>query len=47
MSAERRIALLTRIWPTKDRPSVGTFVRERATGVPGLQKYYMTRELQL
>ena len=35
MSADRPVALLTRIWPTRDRPSVGTFVRERATGVPG------------
>jgi len=37
MSPDRPIALLTRIWPTRDRPSVGTFVRERATGVPGLR----------
>ena len=35
MSAVRPVALLTRIWPTLDRPSVGTFVRERATGVSG------------
>ena len=32
MSAVRPVALLTRIWPTRDRPSVGTFVRYRATG---------------
>ena len=37
MSAERPVALLTRIWPTRERPSVGTFVRERAKGVPGLR----------
>jgi glycosyltransferase involved in cell wall biosynthesis len=37
MSADRPVALLTRIWPTRDRPSVGTFVRERAIGVPGLR----------
>jgi len=37
MSADRPIALITRIWPTQDRPSVGTFVRERAMGVPGLR----------
>ncbi len=36
MSPRRPILLLTRIWPTRDRPSVGTFVRERATGVAGL-----------
>jgi glycosyltransferase involved in cell wall biosynthesis len=32
----RPIVLLTRIWPTSERPSVGSFVRARATGVPGL-----------
>jgi glycosyltransferase involved in cell wall biosynthesis len=32
----RPIVLLTRIWPTRDRPSVGTFVRDRARGVAGL-----------
>ena len=37
MSADRPIVLLTRIWPTRDRPSVGTFIRERATGVEGLR----------
>jgi glycosyltransferase involved in cell wall biosynthesis len=37
MSAVRPVALLTRIWPTRERPSVGTFVRERATGVAGLR----------
>jgi glycosyltransferase involved in cell wall biosynthesis len=37
MSPDRPIALLTRIWPTRDRPSVGTFVRERATGVAWLR----------
>ncbi len=29
----RRILLLTRIWPTRERPSVGSFVRDRARGV--------------
>ena len=37
MSADRPVALLTRIWPTRERPSVGTFVRERAKGVPGMR----------
>jgi glycosyltransferase involved in cell wall biosynthesis len=32
----RRIVLLTRIWPTRERPSVGSFVRERSRGVVGL-----------
>jgi glycosyltransferase involved in cell wall biosynthesis len=31
------ILLLTRIWPNARRPSVGTFVRDRASGVPGLR----------
>lgn len=34
--ASRPIVLITRIWPTPERPSVGSFVRARATGVPGL-----------
>ena len=33
----RPILLLTRIWPHPRRPSVGTFVRDRAAGVPGLR----------
>jgi glycosyltransferase involved in cell wall biosynthesis len=37
MSAVRPIILLTRIWPTRQRPSVGTFVRERATGDAGVR----------
>jgi glycosyltransferase involved in cell wall biosynthesis len=37
MSIDRPVALLTRIWPTRQRPSVGTFVRERATGVAWLR----------
>jgi glycosyltransferase involved in cell wall biosynthesis len=37
MSAERPILLLTRIWPNPDRPSVGTYVRERARGIAGLR----------
>ena len=32
----RPIVVLTRIWPTLDRPSLGSFVRERIRGVPGL-----------
>jgi glycosyltransferase involved in cell wall biosynthesis len=32
-----RIVVLTRIWPTPERPSLGTFVRDRATGVAGLR----------
>ena len=36
MSA-RPIALVTRIWPTRDRPSVGTFVRDRARGIESLR----------
>jgi glycosyltransferase involved in cell wall biosynthesis len=36
-SPRRPILLLTRIWPTRDRPSVGTFVRARATGIAGLR----------
>jgi glycosyltransferase involved in cell wall biosynthesis len=36
LSADRPIVLLTRIWPTPERPSVGSFVRARATGVDGL-----------
>lgn len=35
-STIRRIAVLTRIWPTEERPSLGAFVRERVRGVPGL-----------
>jgi len=31
------ILLLTRIWPTADRPSLGSFVRDRARGVDGLR----------
>lgn len=31
------ILLLTRIWPTPERPSVGTFIRDRAQGVGGLR----------
>ena len=31
------IVVLTRIWPTRDRPSLGTFVRERVRGVDGLR----------
>jgi glycosyltransferase involved in cell wall biosynthesis len=31
------ILLLTRIWPTRERPSLGTFVEQRAKGVTGLR----------
>lgn len=30
-----RLVVLTRIWPTEDRPSVGSFVRARVTGLAG------------
>jgi glycosyltransferase involved in cell wall biosynthesis len=36
MTPGRPILLLTRIWPTRERPSVGSFIRDRATGVIGL-----------
>jgi glycosyltransferase involved in cell wall biosynthesis len=31
------IIVLTRIWPSRSRPSLGTFVRDRARGVRGLR----------
>lgn len=31
------IIVLTRIWPTAERPSLGSFVRDRVRGVPGLR----------
>jgi glycosyltransferase involved in cell wall biosynthesis len=31
------ILLLTRIWPTPRRPSLGSFVRDRASGIPGIR----------
>lgn len=31
------ILVLTRIWPTPERPSLGSFVRDRARGVPDLR----------
>ena len=38
MTRDRRpIVLISRIWPRLDRPSVGTYVRDRATGVAGLR----------
>jgi glycosyltransferase involved in cell wall biosynthesis len=37
MTESRRVVVLTRIWPTRRRPSVGTFVRERTAGVPGVR----------
>ena len=35
--AARPLVLLTRIWPTPERPSVGTFIRARTIGVPGMR----------
>jgi glycosyltransferase involved in cell wall biosynthesis len=36
--AERRTLLvLTRMWPTPERPSLGTFVRDRVARVPGVR----------
>lgn len=35
--ADRRILVLTRIWPSAARPSLGSFVRDRVQGVPGLE----------
>ena len=35
--AESPLLVLTRIWPTAERPSLGTFVRDRARHVPGLR----------
>jgi glycosyltransferase involved in cell wall biosynthesis len=37
MTPDRPILLITRIWPTRDRPSVGTYVQDRADGVLGLR----------
>lgn len=31
------IIVLTRIWPTEERPSLGSYVRDRVRGVPGLR----------
>jgi glycosyltransferase involved in cell wall biosynthesis len=39
-----RIALVTRLWPTHERPGVGTFVRERTLGVPGIRVVKPRRE---
>ncbi len=35
--ASTSLVVLTRIWPTPDRPSVGSFVRARVTGLPGIR----------
>lgn len=35
--AAGRVIVLTRIWPTAERPSLGSFVRDRANGVRGLR----------
>ena len=37
MSPPRDLVVLTSIWPTAERPSLGTFVRERVRGVPGIR----------
>ena len=37
MSRGGQIVLLTRIWPSPDRPSLGAFVRDRARGVAGVR----------
>ena len=37
MSQPRDLVVLTSIWPTAERPSLGTFVRERVRGVPGIR----------
>ena len=42
--AHRQIALVTRLWPTHERPGVGTFVRERTIGVAGLRIIKPRRE---
>lgn len=39
-----QIALVTRLWPTIERPGVGTFVRERTLGVAGLRVVKPRRE---
>jgi glycosyltransferase involved in cell wall biosynthesis len=39
------IVLLTRIWPSAERPSLGTFVRDRASGVPNLHVVRPRRRL--
>lgn len=33
----RPLVVLTRIWPRPDRPSLGSFVRDRVSGVPGIR----------
>jgi glycosyltransferase involved in cell wall biosynthesis len=37
MSAPRPVLVLTRIWPTRQRPSVGSYVRERTAGVANVR----------
>lgn len=34
--AERQLVVLTRIWPTADRPSLGSFVRDRVHDLPDI-----------
>jgi glycosyltransferase involved in cell wall biosynthesis len=36
-SARGDIVVLTRIWPSPERPSLGAFVRDRVSGVPGMR----------
>jgi glycosyltransferase involved in cell wall biosynthesis len=35
--ATERLIVLTRIWPTPERPSLGSFVRDRVRGVPNIR----------
>ena len=37
MTTSRPVIVLTRIWPTPDRPSVGIYVRERTAGLPNVR----------
>jgi glycosyltransferase involved in cell wall biosynthesis len=37
MTSSAPVVLITRIWPTSERPSVGSFVRDRASGVDDLR----------
>lgn len=43
--ASAPIVVLTRIWPTPERPSLGSFVRDRVRGVAGVQVVRPRRRL--
>jgi len=43
--AEPPVVVLTRIWPTADRPSLGTFVRDRTRGLAGVRVVRPRRRL--